>query len=181
MTTIRDQQLNIFEQMTMFQQRIVCHRLPQSLEDIPERNDQKESVNVNNKWIQEMKRQKLHLELEQYERQILDYEHRYQQALSNFELDLWKTYYSDSKNQFDRIMQCLRAYFNHWKTRSMRAIRYKESCLRAKLRRHQRRHTLAQKKEKKEKQIVDAYPQVIIDAAKVCLNRHQLDFLSHRG
>lgn len=181
---IRDEQMKTFEQMTMFQQRIVCHPLPRSTDDMRDMDDGKWDVNGKNKAMQEMKRQQLHQQLEQYEAELLDHEHRYHKELSSLEVNLWKQYYSDTNNQFDRIMQCLQSYLNHRKNQTMRVIRYKESCLRTRLRKLQRRQTSQEKKKKKKKKTVtkiDVYPQVIVDTKRVCLSSAQLNYLSHHG
>ncbi|CAF1565017.1 unnamed protein product [Didymodactylos carnosus] len=130
---IRDEQLKVFEQMITFQQRILCHRLPHSSDDISSVADGERKVS------QEAKRQQLDLELAQYETQFLDYEQYYQKELSVLEMDLWKIHCSDVKHQFDHMMQSVQTYLNHRKNQSIRLIRYKESCLRVRLRKLQRR------------------------------------------
>ena len=40
MITIRKKQLKIFEDLTMFEQRILCHKLPNSFNSITIENDQ---------------------------------------------------------------------------------------------------------------------------------------------
>lgn len=167
---MRDEQLKIFERMKLFQQRILCHRLPRSFHQMtPTTSTLK--TNVQTKSIQDDKRQRLHLHLEQYEQQLLEHEHRYQKELSDLETHLWKQHYSDARNHYDRMMQCLQGYLTHHKNRTLRTIRYHESYVRAALR----------KLARQSKPMIDVYPQVMVDVRKVCLNRHQLDYLSHHG
>ena len=79
MITIRKKQLKVFEELTMFKQRILCHKLPKSFNVIKIKIDEEQCSNKHNKIIQELKRQMLSIELEQYERKIQHYEHLYQQ------------------------------------------------------------------------------------------------------
>ena len=63
----------------MFEQRILCHKLPKSFDCIKIDNDQEQCVNKRNKIIQVLKRRMLNVELERYENKIQHYEHLYQQ------------------------------------------------------------------------------------------------------
>ena len=63
----------------MFEQRILCHKLPKSFNVIKIKIDEEQCSNKHNKIIQELKRRMLNVELEQYERKIQHYEHMYQQ------------------------------------------------------------------------------------------------------
>ena len=68
LTGLWKKQLKVFEDSTMFQQRIVCHRLPKS----PDRNtadlEQKQRNNIHKKMIQELERLILNVELKDYDR-----------------------------------------------------------------------------------------------------------------
>ena len=140
-----------------------------------------ENINGKNKVIQEVKRRQLHMKLEQYELQLLDYEQHFHREFSDLEMNLSKEHSSDTKGEFDRIMQCLQALFDHQKNRTVRTIRYRESYLRAALKKLQRRQASRNRKKKNVMMMVDVYPQVIVDVKKLCLNRNQLDYLSHHG
>ncbi|CAF4735577.1 unnamed protein product, partial [Rotaria magnacalcarata] len=72
-------------------------------------------------------------------------------------------------------MTLLKCYLSHYTNRLIRQIRYKEACVHVKLLRQHRRHFLSKQ------QIVDVYPQIIVDVPKISLNRIQLDYLSKSG
>lgn len=96
---IRDDQLKIFEQMTMFQQRILCHRLPRLSVDMREMDDGEKNSNAKNKVIQEVKRRQLHIKLEQYEMQLLDYEQHFQKEFSDLEMSVWQQQHLNTKGE----------------------------------------------------------------------------------
>ncbi|CAM4958271.1 unnamed protein product [Rotaria socialis] len=72
-------------------------------------------------------------------------------------------------------MTLLKCYLSHYTNRLIRQIRYKEACVHVKLVRRHHRHLLSKQ------QIVDVYPQIIVDVPKISLNRIQLDYLSKSG
>jgi hypothetical protein len=82
---IRQKQLKIFKDLIMFEQRIVCHELPNSFNSITINFNQEQGVNKRNKMVQDLKRQMLNVELEQYELKIQHYEHLYVQELATFQ------------------------------------------------------------------------------------------------
>jgi hypothetical protein len=57
----------------MFEQRILCHRLPKSLDDIKVDVEQEHCGKKRNKIIQELKRRILNEQLEKYENKIQYY------------------------------------------------------------------------------------------------------------
>ena len=179
MIGIRDEQLKVFEQMIIFQQRILCHRLPQSFNQIEEMTAHIDNQNGQNKHIQEAKRRKLDQALQDYETKLLDCEHRYQSEFSNLERQLWIQHFSGTRDHYDRIIQSLKDYLTHLSHRTIRTIRYRETYVRTALRKLQRRQ-MSQKSKKKTSK-VDVYPQVIVDKKKICLNQRPLDYLSQRG
>ena len=85
MTTIRKKQLKLFDDLTMFEQRILCHKLPKSFDFVKIEIDEEQCVNKRNKIIQELKRRMFNVELEQYEIKIQHYEHLYQQDLTTLQ------------------------------------------------------------------------------------------------
>ncbi len=161
----------------MFEQQILCHKLPKSFDCMKVDHIQEQCANKRNKIIQESKRQMLHVKLEQYENKIQYYEHLYQQDLATLELQISNPTSSDQKCQVQILMYFVKQYFNHHTDRFLRQIRYRESCLHAKLLRHYRR----QSSSSSTKKTIDVYPQIIIDVPKVSLNHIQLDYLSHNG
>jgi hypothetical protein len=62
LTTIRKKQLQLFEKLTMFEQRILCHKLPKSLDAIKPDIDQEQCVNKHNKMIQELEQYKMKIQ-----------------------------------------------------------------------------------------------------------------------
>jgi hypothetical protein len=184
---IRDEQLKVFEQMSFFQQRILCHRLPQSLDECEDMTDLTNNIHVQNKSIQEAKRRQLDRTLKHYETQLLDYDHLYEQEWYNLEIELLKQYYPANKLNYDQIIECLQNFLNHRQYRTIRTIRYREACMGVALRKIQRRHmskktkNTNKNKKKKKNRMIEVYPQVIVDTSKLCLNQRQLDYLSHRG
>ncbi|CAF3169078.1 unnamed protein product, partial [Rotaria sp. Silwood2] len=156
----------------MFEQRVLCHQLPKSFDYMITGTDQKLFENKSNKIIQELKRQRLHDELEKCEIKIQDYEYLYQQAMNTFESKLLHTNSSYQKGHVDMIKMLLKAYLNHHKNRLIRTIRYKEFRLHIKLLSQYRRRSLSKQ------QRIDVYLQIITDVPKLTLNRVQLDYLS---
>lgn len=167
--------------MTLFQQRILCHRLPRSFDQMNENiTDHTNHTHMLNKNVQETKRQQLDRCLEKYETSLLDNEDHYQNELCHFERQLWRHHYSENRAHCDLIVQCVQNYLNHRQYRTIRTIRYEEVCVRTALRKLHRRQTSG-KNHEKNKSIVDVYPQVILDVTKTSLNQRQLNYLSHRG
>ncbi len=93
---LRQKQLKIFEDLTMFEQRILCHKLPNSFNSITINNNEVKSVNENSKMVQDSKRQMLNAELEQYELKIQNYEHQYEQQLAAFQSACYKRLSTDN-------------------------------------------------------------------------------------
>ncbi len=69
--------MKIFEDLTMFEQRILCQELPSSFNSITIINNEEHCVIKRNKMVQDLKRQMLNVKLEQYELKIQHYEHLY--------------------------------------------------------------------------------------------------------
>lgn len=167
--------------MTLFQQRILCHRLPRSIDQVKENiTDHINDIHLQNKSIQELKRRQVDRALEQYETNLLENENQYQNELCNFERQLWRSHYSENKAHCDRMVQNVQDYLNRRQNRMMRTIRHGEACVRTALRKLQR-NQISRKNKSKNKRIVDVYPQVILDVSKTSLNQCQLDYLSQRG
>jgi len=168
--------LKVFEDLTMFEQRILCHKLPNSFNSITMNFNQEQCVNKRNKMVQDLKRQMLNTELEQYELKIQHYEHLYEQELATFQSEIYKTESSYQISFLNELMYYVKIYVYHHTKLLLRQIRYKESCLRVKLLRHHRRH-----QSRSLNNTIDVYPQIIVDVPKVSLNPNQLDYLSRTG
>ena len=170
--------MELFEELTIFEQRILCHKLPNSFDSIDIDLNPQQCANKRNKVIQEIKRQMLNVRIEEYESKIQHYEHLYQQEFDALQLQILNPSSSPKKCQTDILLYFVKLYLNHVTNRHMRQIRYKESCLHIKLMRqsrHDRHHPSSKKK------TINVYPQIIVDVPKVSLNRTQLDYLSHNG
>jgi hypothetical protein len=74
----------------MFEQRILCHKLPNSFNFLATNNNEEQSVNKRNKMIQDLKRQMFNTELERYELKIQHYEHLYEQELATFQSEIYR-------------------------------------------------------------------------------------------
>ena len=170
--------MELFEELTIFEQRILCHKLPNSFDSIDIDLNLQQSANKRNKVIQEIKRRMLNVRIEEYESKIQHYEHLYQQEFDALQLQILNPSSSPQKCQTDILLYFVKLYLNHVTNRHMRQIRYKESRLHIKLMRqsrHDRHHPSSKKK------TINVYPQIIVDVPKVSLNRTQLDYLSHNG
>ncbi|CAF5171748.1 unnamed protein product, partial [Rotaria magnacalcarata] len=122
-----------------------------------------------------LKRRKLNDQLKNYELKLQHYEDLYQTEINIFESKLIQTSLNHQHIQADIFMTLLKCYLSHYTNRLIRQIRYKEACVHVKLLRQHRRHFLSKQ------QIVDVYPQIIVDVPKISLNRIQLDYLSKSG
>ena len=174
--------MKISESLTILEQRILCHQLPNSFNSITtdDSNEEQQQQNVNkqNKIIQDLKRQILNIELEEYEMRIQHYDYLYEQELTALESKTSKINLPYQMCHFDMLMYLVKTYVYHHTNLMIRQIRYKESYCHIKLLRHyyrRRRHLLTTKK------TIDVYPQIIIDIPKVSLSPMQLDYLSRNG
>jgi hypothetical protein len=118
----------------------------------------------------------LNTELEQYELEIQNYEHLYEQQLATFRSEIYKSQSLDQINQINESMHSIETYLYHHIQLLLHQIRYKESCFHAKLLRSNPRYQI-----RKQRKTIDVYPQIIVDVSKVKLNRNQLVYLSHTG
>ncbi|CAF1503747.1 unnamed protein product [Rotaria magnacalcarata] len=131
--------------------------------------------NEANKIIQELKRRKLNDQLKNYALKLQHYEDLYQTEIDILESKLIQTSLKHQPIQVDIFMTLSKCYLSHYTNRLIRQIRYKEAWAHVKLVRQHRRHLLSKQ------QIVDVYPQIIVDVPKIPLNRIQLDYLSKSG
>ena len=167
--------MKLFKDLTLFEQRILCHKLPKSFDSIKTDSIQEQCQNKRNKIIQELKRRMLNVDLEQYEIKIQSYEHLFQENLTTLQLQILNPTSDSHKCQVDIVMHFVKQYFTHHTNTCIHQIRYQESCLHAKFLRHYRRHSSATNK------TIDVYPQIIVDVSKVSLNHKQLEYLSRCG
>ncbi|CAF3396560.1 unnamed protein product [Rotaria socialis] len=79
---MRKKQLKIFEDLTIFEQRILCHTLSKTFDDIPIVVYQNLFENDANKLMHELKRQKLNDQLKNYELEFQHYEDLYQTKIN---------------------------------------------------------------------------------------------------
>lgn len=167
--------MKIFENLTVFEQRILCHTLPKSFDNIPISIYLKLFGNKAIKIIQSMKRQKLNEQLEKYENDIQYFEHLYQTEIENLEFTIREITLYNPNIQVGNIITQLKEYLNHYTNRLMHQIRYKEACLHIKFVRQHRKRMLSQH------ETIDVYPRIIVDVSNVALNKMELDYLSRTG
>ena len=117
---IRKKQLEVFEDLTMFEQQILCHELPSSFNSITINNNEEQCVNKCNKMVQDLKRQMLNTELERYE-------HLYEQELATFQSEMYKTESSYQICHLKKLMHFVKIYVYHHTKLLLRQIYYKES------------------------------------------------------
>jgi len=178
MISIRKKQLKVFEDMTMFEQRILCHMLPNSFNNITLRNDEESHATVRNKTMQDFKRRMLKMKLGQYEAEIQHYESLYEKELSIFESEIYGNNSPYQISHVNELMHYLKTYLYHHTKLFLFHIRYKESRFHVKLLRKQRRH---RHRSQLSTEAIDVYPQIIVDVPNVSLNSNQLDYLSRTG
>ncbi len=164
----------------MFEQDILCHKLPTSLNNIQVDMDEEVTTNKQCKIIQDIKRRRLHHDLERYETTIQHYEHLYEQEFNLLKTELDKSQCPQQMYRIDMIIHTITSYIYQHTKQIIRYIRYKESCRRVILARQQHRHYSRSQISTTDKTL-DVYPQIILDVSKVPLNRLQLDYLSHTG
>ena len=133
MIAIRKKQLKVFEQLTMFEQRIVCQQLPNSFYEASTSIDAKQNINKCKKTIQEFKRRMLNGELEQFEINIQQYEDLYQEQLNAFQLEMVDNTNSHQLCQLEMLKHLVQTYLYHHTTKFIRHIRWKESNYHVKL------------------------------------------------
>ncbi|CAF1538327.1 unnamed protein product, partial [Adineta ricciae] len=105
LTTIRKKQLKVFEEQTMPEQQILCHRLPESLDSILPNLDAKKLSKKHCKMVQELKRFTLNLELQRYEEDIHHYEQLYQEEFNKLQQQILNSTSSDFRHQIDILTQ----------------------------------------------------------------------------
>ena len=97
----------------MFEQQILCHKLPKSFDSIKTHNNEEEWVNKRHKIIQDFKRRMLNIELGQYEIEIQQYEYLYEQELTAFESETSKINSSYQMCQLNMFMHFVKTYLYH--------------------------------------------------------------------
>lgn len=127
------------------------------------------------KAIQELKRRRLIDELQYYETAIQNYEGLYQQEITMLKSQIQSTNWTLKNDFFDNLISSLKSYFDYHTNSLMRTIRYREACLHRKLLRRCYRFSYARNN------IINVYPQIIVDAPKISLSHSQLDYLSRTG
>jgi hypothetical protein len=178
--TLCQVQLQIFEEFTMFEQRIRCNFLSREFDHLersvapdiywPMVNDRiaVEFEKKRYKIVQEAKRTLLNNYLHAFEMKIQEYENQYQQDLNKFQQMM--------SNNMDMnettLLDCIVTYMDHRTNRMEQEIYDKiPSCRRKLLRRRQRSSSSTKK-------IVSVCPKVIVDVNHVPLNVAQLAYLS---
>ena len=102
--------MKILENLTMFEQQILYRTLPNSFNGIQLRNDEEQCINKRHKIIQDLKRQILNIELEEYEMTIQHYDYLYEQELTAFELETSKINLPYQWCHFDMLIYLVKTY-----------------------------------------------------------------------
>ena len=159
--------------MTMFETRILCKRLPQSINKLDELLPLNNSIvtqgtsiqnktllqqELNKKYAKEVRhfrRDVLYDTLKKYENMIEEDEHLYQAELYRFEFELF-----DHAEDLYNLMTYLNEYLNHYTNKMIRRILYQETIFRRYLNHsyHYRKSTSASSKPK-----VNVFPDKIIE------------------
>jgi hypothetical protein len=108
----------------MFEQRILCHKLPNSFNSITINDNEEQCVNKRNKMVQDLKLQMLNIELERYELKIQHYEHLYEQELATFQSEIYRTESSYQICHLNELMYFVKIYVYHHTKLMLRQIRY---------------------------------------------------------
>lgn len=162
----------------MFEQRILCHALPNSFHATLNESDEKPCTKKSrDKTLQDLKRQMLQKKLEQYELRIHQCTILYEQTLTRFYLETGDTSSWRQMKSSSEFMHYVTCYLHHHAKLCLRQIRYTESSFHVKLLRQQHCHRPSSRMNKH----VDVYPRIIVDVPHVALNSHQLDYLSRAG
>ncbi len=117
--------MKVFEDLTMFEQRILCHELPNSFNSITIHDKQEHCVTKCDKMVQYLKRQMLNTELERYEMEIQQYEDLYEQELATFQSEIYKTQSSYQIDHFNELMYYVKIYVYYHTQLLLRQVRYK--------------------------------------------------------
>ena len=190
---LRQKQLKTFEEMTMFEVRILCKRLPKSINDLDKiisfddssvtsmsmknqqnkKDHRQQEINKKHqKNIRDYKRQTLAKTFEEYETIIEENEYLYQEELLKFEYES-----STHTNQMNNLMTCMNNYLNHRTNKIIREIRYKEAIFRVKLN-HPRHRTKSSSTINKN---INVYPEAIDETFENLFTDKELAFLSSIG
>jgi len=178
MILIRKKHLKIFDDMTMFEQRILCHRLPNRFNSIEICNQEESHINQHHKITQDFKRRMLNIKLNQYEVETQHHECLYEQELITFESEIYHNKSSYQISHTKELLHYIKTYLYHYTKLFLRHVRYKESFFHVKLLRQERRHD---HRSVQSTETIDVYPQIIVDIPNVLLNPNQLDYLSRTG
>ena len=170
----------------MFEVTIVCRSLPRSTNEIDKvipiantlietpvdiTSSQRQVTDRHRKQIRHEKRQVLLTQLETFESIIEEMEYVYQETLLTLKLGL-----SSQTDRVEACMQCINSYLNHRTERIMRAIRYKETVLRMKLKHPRHRSSTSSMNT-----AMSVYPEAIVETSSSVFSNQELDFLSSTG
>lgn len=176
---LRDKQLKTFEELVMFEQRILSHILPQDFDKMehliasdmyrPPINDSI-AIRFNkkrSKILQEGKRTILNMFVHAYEMKIQEYEKQYRHELSTF-----KEYVTNDTLSIGSCSQdTMTDYINHRTNRIKQEVYHRISSFRKQLLRRRQRSSTSTKT------TIDVCPQVILDVDHVPLNAAELKYL----
>ncbi|CAF4504434.1 unnamed protein product, partial [Rotaria socialis] len=187
---LRDQQMQAYEKLIMFETRILCRALPQSINKLdklmppeltainadPTRSRtaaDREAFKQHRKQIVELKRDMLHDKLAHYENIIEENEISYQKELFRFEYEL-----CEEGPTTCALMKRLEAYLDQRTNKRIREILHKETEFRVKLKypRHHRKSIRTNRQA-----AISVYPEAIVETSENLFTEPELALLSSSG
>ncbi|CAF4570200.1 unnamed protein product, partial [Rotaria sp. Silwood2] len=176
--SIQHEQMQIYEELLMLEQRILCRFLSKSFDDISTHqinsieNNNNSDLIMKERKLQQIKRNMLNDCIHSYEQKILLIEQQYQQELTTFENISSINNTQDYKMS---LMISLKAFLENRIFEMKHSCRFKMTLFRSKL--FRRRSRLLSTKNK----ITDVYPQTIIDVSNLPFNDEELSYISRTG
>lgn len=176
---IQQQLFQVYEQFSMLEQSVVCKLVPKSIADIQMTSDKMQGnmdsmdVKAQNKRLKEAKRWRLDELIQDYEKQLSTIELRYQHVLTTFCNSQSSACSATKQSPLTRLVK---KYVLHRFNQFKRENRFNMIIFRTKLYRRRKRHWKA-----KQKQLIDVYPQTIVDVPILPLSETDLFYLSSTG
>jgi Fe2+ transport system protein B len=181
MITLYQQQIQVYEELSKLEQRILCKFLPKSFDhvtiddlNLTEKDGYMElPLKEKQKKLQQLKRTMLDHLIQAYENKIVDYEYRYQQELIQLEKNISHNNRSDGISLVDSIKK----YLTHRKNQFKRENLSKMAFFRTTLFRRRRRYYSSTRK----KNIIGVWPQAIVDVSSLPLNNAEWSYICSAG
>ncbi|CAF4418250.1 unnamed protein product [Rotaria sp. Silwood2] len=176
--SIQHEQIQLYEELLMLEQRILCRLLPKSFDDISiheinsEENNTFSDLRMKEKMVRKIKRNMLNDCIYSYEQKILLTEQQYQQELTIFEN---MSSMSNADGYKMSLLTSLKAFLENRIHQMKQSCRFKMTFFRSTLFRRRTRLLSTQNK------ITEVYPQTIIDVSNLPFNDKELSYISETG